>query len=211
MCRIPTAAGTSERERKTGAEQPVLPVIAAPAVSDAPRGKVGSGRKTSPSSSQTDYPSFLVHSLLSTSSSPPLTTPPHNSHLPFTPCSHPHAPNIFNYIFSQVLRLSNQGADIDACADKSANTGNKINKDFEERVTANFAQWSAPHSRVRFLIERATPENSCSAPQKGAGVSRGGGWVAEGVVRHLHFLNCTPLPPPSPSTILSSPSFLLPA
>lgn len=84
----------------------------------------------------------------------------------------PHAPNIFNYIFSQVLRLSNQGADIDACADKSANTGNKINKDFEERVTANFAQWSAPHSRVRFLIERATPENSCSA-QKGGRVGLG--------------------------------------
>lgn len=76
----------------------------------------------------------------------------------------PHTPNIFNYIFSQVVRLSNQGADIDACADKSANTGNKINKDFEERVTANFAQCSAPHSRVMFLIEQATPENSGSAP-----------------------------------------------
>lgn len=65
------------------------------------------------------------------------------------------------------MRLSNQGADIDACADKSANTGNKINKDFEERVTANFAQWSAPHSRVMFLIERATPENSCSMQGRG--------------------------------------------
>lgn len=48
------------------------------------------------------------------------------------------------------MRLSNQGADIDACADKSANTGNEINKDFEERVTANFAQWYAPRSGVMF-------------------------------------------------------------
>jgi len=79
----------------------------------------------------------------------------------------PHTPNIFNYIFSQVVRLSNQGADIDACADKSANTGNKINKDFEERVTANFAQWSVPHSRVMFLIEEATPENSCLTKGRG--------------------------------------------
>lgn len=59
-------------------------------------------------------------------------------------------PNIFNYIFCEVVRLSNQGADIDACADKSANTGNEINKDFEERVTANFVQWSAPRSGVMF-------------------------------------------------------------
>lgn len=53
----------------------------------------------------------------------------------------PYTPNIFNYIFYQIVQLSSQGADIDACADKSTNTGNKINKDFEERVTANFAQW----------------------------------------------------------------------
>lgn len=55
-------------------------------------------------------------------------------------------PKHFNYIFFQVLRFSNQGADIDACVDKSANTGNEINKDFEERVTANFAQDSASNS-----------------------------------------------------------------
>lgn len=129
-----------------------------------------------PKKNNLSAPSFLVHLLLSSSSSPPLATAPPNSHLPTTPSSHPLAPNIFNYIFSQVLRLSNQGADIDACADKSANTGNKINKDFEERVTANFAQWSAPHSRVRFLIERAMPVNSCSAPQKGVGGDERG-WV----------------------------------
>lgn len=99
------------------------------------------------------------------------------------PPPHPHTPNIFNYICSQVVRLSNQGADIDACADKSANTGNKINKDFEERVTANFAQWSVPHSRVMFLIEQATPENSCLTQERG--------WnIALLVSRHLHFLNC---------------------
>lgn len=70
---------------------------------------------------------------------PPTLTPPLARH-----------PNSFNYIFSRVVRLSNQGADIDACADKSTNTGNEINKDFEERVTANFAQWSMSHSGVMF-------------------------------------------------------------
>lgn len=70
---------------------------------------------------------------------PPTLTPPLARH-----------PNSFNYIFSRVVRLSNQGADIDACADKSTNTGNEISKDFEERVTANFAQWSMSHSGVMF-------------------------------------------------------------
>lgn len=70
---------------------------------------------------------------------PPTLTPPLARH-----------PNSFNYIFSRVVRLSNQGADIDACADKSTNTGNEINKDFEERVTANFAQWSMSRSGVMF-------------------------------------------------------------
>lgn len=136
-----------ERERKRGTAQPVC-LLSLTLCSTGSQGKLQDERKTSPSSSQ--------------------TTPPSAPSFPSTPAPQqpsppaPHAPNIFNYIFSQVLRLSNQGADIDACADKSANTGNKINKDFEERVTANFAQWSAPHSRVMFLIERATPENSCS-------------------------------------------------
>lgn len=55
-------------------------------------------------------------------------------------------PKHFNYIFFQVQRFSNQGADIDACVDKAANIQNEINKDFEERVTANFAQYSASNS-----------------------------------------------------------------
>lgn len=114
--------------------------------------------KPSPSSPSPDSP---PHRPLPAPSLLALPTPP--AAAPRLPPSLPPRPkNIFNYIFFQVLRLSNQGADIDACADKSANTGNKINKDFEERVTANFAQWSAPHSRVMFLIERTTPENSCS-------------------------------------------------
>lgn len=52
-------------------------------------------------------------------------------------------PKHFNYISFQVQRFSNQGADIDACVDKAANIQNEINKDFEEGVTANFAQCSA--------------------------------------------------------------------
>lgn len=136
--------------RKRGAVQPVY-LLSLALCSRGSQGKLRDERKTSPSSIQTTlHPGF-----------PHTPTPQHTPPL--------HAPNIFNYIFSQVLRLSNQGADIDACADKSANTGNKINKDFEERVTANFAQWSAPHSRVMFLIERATPENSCSL-QRGWGL-----------------------------------------
>lgn len=70
------------------------------------------------------------------------------------------------------MRLSNQGVDIDACADKSTNTGNKINKDFEERVTANFAQWLVPHSRLMFLIEQATPENPCFIQGRGTAISQ---------------------------------------
>lgn len=55
-------------------------------------------------------------------------------------------PKHFNYIFFQLQRFSNQGADIDACVDKAANIQNEINKDFEQRVTANFAQYSASNS-----------------------------------------------------------------
>lgn len=55
-------------------------------------------------------------------------------------------PKHFNYIFFQVQRFGNQGADIDACVDKTANIQNEINKDFEEGVTANFAQYSASNS-----------------------------------------------------------------
>lgn len=55
-------------------------------------------------------------------------------------------PKHFNYISFQVQRFSNQGADIDACVDKAANIQNEINKDFEQRVTANFAQHSASNS-----------------------------------------------------------------
>jgi hypothetical protein len=55
-------------------------------------------------------------------------------------------PKHFNYISFQVQRFSNQGADIDACVDKAANIQNEINKDFEQRVTANFAQYSASNS-----------------------------------------------------------------
>lgn len=55
-------------------------------------------------------------------------------------------PKHFNYISFQVERCSNQGADIDACVDKAANIQNEINKDFEQRVTANFAQCSASNS-----------------------------------------------------------------
>lgn len=141
----------SELERKRGAAQPVC-LLSLALCSTGSQGKLRDERKTSPSSSQTPP----LRPVFPSTAAPRQPSPPA-----------PHAPNIFNYIFSQVLRLSNQGADIDACADKSANTGNKINKDFEERVTANFAQWSAPHSRVMFLIERATPENSCSTQGRG--------------------------------------------
>lgn len=55
-------------------------------------------------------------------------------------------PKHFNYIFFQVQRFSNQETDIDACVDKAANIQNEINKDFEEEVTANFAQHSASNS-----------------------------------------------------------------
>lgn len=55
-------------------------------------------------------------------------------------------PKHFNYISFQVQRFSNQGVDIDACVDKAANIQNEINKDFEQRVTANFAQCSASNS-----------------------------------------------------------------
>lgn len=55
-------------------------------------------------------------------------------------------PKHFNYIFFQLQRFSNQGADIDACVDKAANIQNEINKDFEQRVTANFTQFSASNS-----------------------------------------------------------------
>ena len=55
-------------------------------------------------------------------------------------------PKHFNYIFFQLQQFSNQGADIDACVDKAANIQNEINKDFEQRVTANFAQFSASNS-----------------------------------------------------------------
>lgn len=55
-------------------------------------------------------------------------------------------PKHFNYIFFQVQRFSNQETDIDACVDKAANIQNEINKDFEEVVTANFAQHSASNS-----------------------------------------------------------------
>lgn len=58
-------------------------------------------------------------------------------------------PKHFNYIFFQLQRFSNQGADIDACVDKAANIQNEINKDFEQRVTANFAQFSASNSGQR--------------------------------------------------------------
>lgn len=58
-------------------------------------------------------------------------------------------PKHFNYIFFQLQRFSNQGADIDACVDKAANIQNEINKDFEQRVTANFAQYSASNSGQR--------------------------------------------------------------
>lgn len=103
-------------------------LLSMPLSSTGSQGKLWDERKTSPSSSQTPLrPVFPSHSAPTSPFHPP-TTPPDT-------------PNIFNYIFYQVVRLSNQGADIDACADKSANTGNKINKDFEERVTANFAQW----------------------------------------------------------------------
>lgn len=119
------------------------------------KGKLEDERKTSPSFSQTLLYYFLA-----------LSPPPSSPHTPT------YTPNIFNYIFYQVVRLSNQGVDIDACADKSTNTGNKINKDFEERVTANFAQWLVPHSRLMFLIEQATPENSCFIQGRGTAISQ---------------------------------------
>ncbi|KAG8130909.1 putative Protein FAM172A protein [Naja naja] len=51
------------------------------------------------------------------------------------------------------LRFSNQGADIDACVDKAANIQNEISKDFEERVTANFAHYSASNSGYTQSVE----------------------------------------------------------
>lgn len=67
-------------------------------------------------------------------------------------------PKHFNYIFLQLQQFSNQGADIDACVDKAANIQNEINKDFEQRVTANFAQYSASdsgqHNNKIFVIQK---------------------------------------------------------
>lgn len=80
-------------------------------------------------------------------------------------------PKHFNYISFQVQRFSNRGADIDACVDKAANIQNEINKDFEEGVTANFAQCSASNSDqyidlifIMFFILREINSVFCLMP-----------------------------------------------